>query len=129
MSASSVRDISRRWTGRLAHYRGHANAEHLEALLAEAIRYVGFHLEDDLGRSDHWADAPLPRRAALLLYLVDRGVVHRTTRGGRIAFEARPDATHWVLAQPSFVPFLVPTLEFLTALQAEQARRARPSGG
>lgn len=123
MSASSVRDIARRWTGRLAHYRSHANAEHLEALVAEALRYAGLHLENDLAQSVHWSVAPLSRRAALLLYLVDRGIVSRASRAGRITFEAQADAVSWVLAQPSMVPYLVPTLEFLTAIQADQARR------
>ena len=127
MSASSVQDLARRWTGRLAHYRGHGNAEHLEALLAEAARYTGMHLDNDLSHSSHWSDAPLVRRAALLLFLVDRGIVVRTTRGGRITYEAQAEAVNWVLAQPSLIPYLVPTLEFVSALQADQARRPRPS--
>ena len=125
MSASSARVHSRQWTGRLAHYRGHGNAEHLEALLAEATRYAGIHLENDLAHSSYWADAPLSRRATLLLFLVDRGVVQRTSRAGRAAFEAQPDAVHWVLAQPSLIPYLIPTLELLSAIQADQSRRPR----
>ena len=109
----------------MAHYRNHGNAEHLEALTAEALRYVGLHLENDLAHSSHWSNAPLARRAALLLFLVDRGVVNRTIRSGRLAFEAQADAVSWVLAQPSMIPYLVPTLEFLSAIQADQARRPR----
>ena len=127
MSASTVRELSRRWNGRLAHYRAHGNAEHLEALMAEAVRFCGMHLENDLVASSHWSTTPLARRAALLLFLVDRGVVHRVSRAGRVAFEAQADAVNWVLAQPSLIPYLVPTLEFLSALQAEQSRRPRPA--
>ena len=127
MSVSSVREIARRWTGRLAHYRDHQNAEHLEALVAEALRYTGFHLENDLTHSGHWSTAPLTRRVSLLLFLVDRGIIRRTARGGRLAFEAEPDAMSWVLAQPSLVPYIVPTLEFLAAIQADQCRRQRSS--
>ena len=125
VSASTVRDLARRWNGRLAHYRKHDNPEHLEALMTEALRYVGLHLENDLGDSSHWSVAPLSRRAALLLFLVDRRVVQRTIRSGRVGFEAQPDAVNWVLAQPSLIPYLIPTLEFLSALQAEQSRRPR----
>lgn len=127
MSALSVREYARRWTGRLAHYRGHGNAEHLEALTTEALRYAGMHLENDLAHSSHWSDAPLSRRVALLLFLVDRGVVTRVVRSGRVVFEAQPDAVNWVLTQPSMVPYLIPSLEFLSAIQAEQARRPRPT--
>ena len=127
MSALSVREFSRRWTGRLAHYRGHHNLEHLEALMAEALRYTGMHLENDLVHSSYWSNAPLARRASLLLFLVDRGVVTRTTRAGRIGYQASAEAVNWVLAQPSMVPYLIPSLEFLTALQADQGRRSRSS--
>ncbi len=109
----------------MAHYRDHRNNEHLEALLAEAVRFTGFHLENDLAHSSHWTNAPLIRRASLLLFLVDSGVIHRTTRSGRVAYEAEADAVHWVLAQPSMVPYLIPTLEFLSAVQADQTRRHR----
>ncbi len=77
--------------------------------------------------SSHWSDAPLSRRAALLLFLVDRGVVSRAVRSGRVVYEAQPDAVNWVLTQPSMVPYLIPSLEFLSAIQAEQARRPRPT--
>jgi len=109
----------------LAHYRSHGNAEHLEALMAEAIRYTGMHLENDLLQSSHWSNVPLARRAGLLLFLVDRGVLTRTTWSGRVAYEAQADAVNWVLAQPSLIPYLIPTLKFLSAIQAEQSRRPR----
>ena len=127
VSALSVREFSRRWTGRLAHYRSHGNAEHLEALMAEAIRYAGSSLENDLIHSKYWATASLTRRATLLLFLVDRGIVNRTVRAERVVYEAQPDAVNWVLAQPSMIPYLVPTLEFLSAIQTDQCRRARPT--
>ncbi len=127
VSALSVREFSRRWTGRLAHYRSHHNAEHLEALMAEALRYTGVALENDLEHSSHWSNVPLSRRVALLLFLVDRGVVNRTTRSGRAGYEAQSDAVNWVLAQPSMIPYLIPTLEFLSAIQTEQSRRPRPT--
>ena len=93
--------------------------------MAEALRYTGLHLENDLAHSSHWSNVPLARRATLLLYLVDRGVVNRSTRSGRAAYEAQPDAVSWVLAQPSLVPYLIPTLEFLSAVQSDQSRRPR----
>ena len=124
MSASSVRELARHWTGRLVHYRGHQNSEHLEALLAEALRFVGFQLENDLTHSSYWTGVPLSRRASLLLFLVDRGVINRINRSARVAYEAEPDAVHWVLSQPSLVPYLVPTLEFVSAVQADQSRRS-----
>ena len=55
VSALPVREFSRRWNGRLAHYRSHGNAEHLEALMAEALRYAGLHLENDLAHSSYWS--------------------------------------------------------------------------
>ncbi len=129
MSALSpnVRELSRQWTGQLAHYRRHRNDEHLEALISEALRFSGFHLENDLDHSPYWSKAPLARRVALLLFLVDRGLVARTARQGRVVFEAREHAVAWVAGQPSLSSYLPPTLEFLAALQADQARRSRPA--
>ena len=123
--ATSVRELSRQWTGHLAHFRRHRNDEHLEALTAEALRYGGLHLENDLTDSPYWSKAPLARRVALLLFLVDRGVVARVVRQGRMAYEAQAHAIAWVAAQPSLATYLAPTLEFLAALQADQSRRAR----
>ena len=125
MSASSVRDLPRLWTGSLSHFRRHRNDEHLEALIAEALRYTGLHLENDLSTSPYWSKAPLARRVALLLFLVDRGVVARLPRQGRLVYEAREDASSWAIGQPSLASYLVPTLEFLAALQSDQARRSR----
>lgn len=127
MSAISVRELSRRWTGHLAHFRRHRNDEHLEALTAEALRFAGLHLENDLADSSYWSKAPLARRVALLLFLVDRGVVIRVAAQGRMTYEARPDAVAWVAAQPSLAAYLVPTLEFLAALHAHRARRTPPA--
>jgi hypothetical protein len=123
--ASSVRELSRLWTGSLSHFRRHRNDEHLEALIAEALRYTGLHLENDLSSSPYWSKAPLARRVALLLFLVDRGVVSRVSRQGRMAYEVREDASSWVIGQPTMAAYLVPTLEFLAALQCDQVRRSR----
>jgi hypothetical protein len=127
VSASSVRELSRLWTGSLSHYRRHRNDEHYEALIAEALRFTGLHLENDLSTSPYWSKAPLGRRAALLLFLVDRGVVSRVVSQGRAVYEAGADATSWVISQPTMISYLVPTLEFLAALQSDRARRSRPA--
>jgi hypothetical protein len=124
--ASSVNELSRLWTGRLSHFRTHRNDEHLQALIAESLRYTGLHLENDLAASPYWSKAPLARRVALLLFLVDRGVVSRVAHQGRIGFLARADASAWAVSQPSMASYLVPTLEFLAALQSDRDRRARP---
>ena len=127
MFASSVRELSRLWTGSLSHFRRHQNDEHLQALIAEALRFTGLHLENDLSASPYWSKAPLARRVALLLYLVDQGVVSRVMRQGRMTFEAREDASAWVAGQPSMVAYLVPTLEFIASLQADRSHQARPT--
>ncbi len=126
MSASSVRSakaLSSLWIGRLASYRQHTNDEHREALIEEALRFSGFHLEDDLSRSSYWSDAPLARRVAVLLFLVDRGAVVRVPHRGRIVYEAVPGAESWVTAQPALVPYLPATLDLIAALRNHQARR------
>jgi hypothetical protein len=125
--ASSVSDLSRLWTGGLSHFRAHKNNEHLEALIAEALRYTGLHLENDLNTSPYWSKAPLARRVALLLYLVDRGVVSRVVRQGRMTYEASSEASAWAVSQPSLESYLVPTLEFLSALQSDRIRRSSHS--
>ena len=125
--ASSVRELSRLWTGSLSHFRRHRNDEHLEALIAEALRFTGLHLENDLSASPYWSKAPLARRVALLLYLVDRGVVIRVVRQGRMVYEALEEASAWAVSQPPMVSYLVPTLEFIAALQSDRARRTRAS--
>ena len=86
--ATSVRDLSRQWTDALACYRRHRNDEHLEALVEEAVRYAGMHLENDLASSSYWSKAPLARRVAVLLFLVDRRVVERRTHKGHCALPA-----------------------------------------
>jgi hypothetical protein len=102
----------------------HRNDEHRQALLQEAVRYAGLHLENDLARSEFWSESPLPERAAVLLFLADRGLLERTTRCGRRVFEPRPDAESWVEKQPVLRPFVKPILELLGALRLELLRRA-----
>ncbi|WP_435017262.1 hypothetical protein TA3x_004861 [Tundrisphaera sp. TA3] len=119
-SSSSVRQLSRQWTGRLSTYRLHRNDEHREALVADATRYAGLHLENDLSRSAYWSKAPLARRAALILFLVDRGIVSREVREGRVVFVVRDHASDWAAAQPTMASYLEPTLEVLAALRGAQ---------
>jgi len=125
--ASTVRDLPRTWTDRLAAYRRHRNAEHLEALVDETLRYVGMHLENDLGSSPYWSRAPLSRRVAVLLFLVDRGVVDRVTLKGKRVFAPRQDAEAWVAAQPSLSPYVEPALELIASLRREFSRRTAPN--
>jgi hypothetical protein len=125
LPARSVRALSRLWVGRLSAYRNHQNDEHREALIVEALRIAGLVLENELSGSRYWSEAPLARRVAVLLYLVDRGAVIRTTRDGRIVYEVSPDAEAWVASQTALAPYLTPTLEMLAALRNVQARRAR----
>ncbi len=121
--AHTLHVLSRHWIGRLATYRQHRNDEHREALIADALKFVGLRLEADLIHSPYWNEAPLSRRVAVLLYLVDRGAVTRLMRNGRTSFEATPEAEAWVLAQPSLAPYLQPTLDLIAALRLEHARR------
>jgi hypothetical protein len=123
--ASTVRDLSHQWVERLAHYRAHRSDEHLEALVEEGLRYAGLHLENDLSRSPYWSKAPLTRRVAVLLFLVDRGVVRRRACRGRRVYAPIASAEEWVSSQPPLVPYLTPTLELLAALRNEQMRRCR----
>jgi hypothetical protein len=118
-----MRSLSRQWVGALSHYRRHRNDEHREAVIEEALRYTGFHLESDLAGSFYWSEAPLARRVAVLLFLVDRGVVFRTMRDGRLVFEVDEKAEAWALSQPALIPYLAPTLELVAALRHAQARR------
>lgn len=119
-SPQSIPQLSRHWIGRLAHYRRHRNDEHREALVHEALRFAGMRLESQLAASPFWSDAPLARRAAVLLYLVDRGAVIRGVRHGRVSYEPTVGAEHWVASQTSLAPYLVPTLEFLEALRHDR---------
>jgi hypothetical protein len=123
--ASSVRELSRQWVNRLASYGQHRNDEHLEALVEESVRYCGLHLENDLSGSEYWSKAPLARRVAVLLYLVDRGVVDWLSSRGRRVFVPKESAETWVSSQPALSPYLTPVLELLSALRSEQARRSR----
>jgi hypothetical protein len=122
-SARSPRALSRQWIGRLAAYRHHRNDKHREALIEEALRFAGFQLESDLAASPYWSQAPLARRVAVLLFLIDRGVANRAAWHGRIMYEATPDAETWAAAQPALAPYLGPTLELIAALRNAQARR------
>lgn len=121
--ARSPRVLSRQWVGRLASYRHHRNDEHREALIEEALRFAGFQLESDLSESSYWSQAPLARRVAVLLFLVDRGAVNRAPWNGRIVYEATAEAETWAASQPALAPYLAPTLELLAALRNAQARR------
>jgi hypothetical protein len=121
--ASLVSQLPRFWKGKLAHYGLHRNDEHCAALVEEAVRYTGLHLENDLADSDYWSTVPLHQRAIVLLFLVDRGLVDRSNRNGRRIFEPLPHAEAWVEGQPSLRPFLKPTLELVAALRHELFRR------
>jgi hypothetical protein len=121
--ARSARSLSRSWVGRLAAYRQHRNDEHREALIEEAMRFAGFHLESDLAESSYWSQAPLSRRVAVLLFLIDRGAANRTSWRGRVVYEASADAETWAASQPALAPYLAPTLELIASLRNAQARR------
>ncbi len=127
MPASSARDLSRQWVDHLAAYRRHRHDEHLEALVDETVRFVGLHLENDLISSSYWSKAPLARRVAVLLFLVDRGAVNRTVASGRRVYEPVDTAEVWVHSQPALEPYLEATLELISALRSDQARRAAAS--
>ncbi len=119
-----MKKTSTGWIGRLSHYASHQNDEHCQALIEEAIRYTGLHLENDLSGSDFWGERTLLARAGLLLFLVDRGVVERSIRRGRRVYEPLPHAESWVASQPAFKTRLRPVLEFVSALRHELQRRA-----
>jgi hypothetical protein len=123
VSASLVTHLARHWIGKLAHYGVHRNDEHCLALLEEAVRYTGLHLENDLAHSKYWSAMPLHQRAVVLLFLVDRGVVERGIRRGRRVYEPLPHAESWVESQVSLRPYLKETLELLAALRRELFRR------
>ena len=127
MSRSFVRHLAQTWNGKLAHYRQHRNDEHVLAVAEEASRYVGLHLENDLADSTHWSELPLIRRAGVLMFLVDQGVVERTSRNGRRVFEPLPHAESWVQSQAALQPYSRPILEIIAALRHELQRRAHSS--
>ncbi len=124
MTKSLVRKLRRSWTGRLAHYRLHRNDEHLSALVEETARYVGIHLDNDLSRSRYWADVRLGHTAAVLLFLVDKGVVERAVRRGSRVFEPLPHAESWIRGQSPLRPFQTAILELVSALRHDLSRRA-----
>lgn len=126
MPASSVHDLSRPWTDHLAPYRRHRNDEHLEALVEEAARYAGIRLENELSASPYWSRASLARRVAVLLFLVDRGVVERRSCNGLRVYRPRENAETWVASQPALIPYAGPTLELIAALRNETVRRSSP---
>lgn len=127
LPAPSLQNLCRPWTGRLAGYRLHRNDEHLEALVADALRFLGLDLEAELAGDPYWGEAPLSRRVAVLLFLVDRGAVVRASRGGRLRFEAADDAETWAASQPTLAPYLAPTLALLSALRRHRASQRRAS--
>jgi hypothetical protein len=125
-ASEQIRTMAGRWRGRLAHFRHHRHPEHLEALLEEAVRFAGLQLEIDLERSDFWSRQPLFRRALVLLYLVDRGVVTRRVVRGRPAYEVADHADAWIDSQTALAPYRVPTRELVAAIRAHQGRRGAP---
>ena len=94
------------------------------ALVEEAVRYVGLHLENDLCRSNYWTRVHLSRKAAILLFLVDKGIVERTVRRGRRVFEPLPHAESWISTQVPLRPYVKPIVELISALRDELSRRA-----
>lgn len=121
---SQPRTIAQTWVGRLVHFRRHRHDEHLNALYDEARRFAGIQLENDLSRSYYWSSAPLPTRVAVLLYLVDRGVVERRFVQDRPIYEANPNAEAWVASQPELAAHIEPALELVAALRAHESRRS-----
>src|SRR5262249_33708603 len=117
------RVIARTWMGRLAPYRRHRHDEHLEALYDEARRFAGIQLENDLAGSVFWSAAPLATRAAVLLFLVDRGVVDRRREADIVVYDACPSAEAWVASQPELASHIVPALELVAALRMHESRR------
>ena len=89
----------------------------------DSATHTGLHLENDLASSSYWSRAPLSRRVAVLLYLVDRGVVDRLSHKGKRVYLPRANAESWVASQPSLAPYVMPALELLSALRHEHARR------
>jgi hypothetical protein len=126
VSRTFVRKLASFWTGKLSHYRLHQNDEHVLALVEEASRYSGLHLENELSRSPFWSRKSLIRQAAVLLFFVDRGIVDRTHRQGRRVFEPLPHAEAWVLSQPTLRHFHHPMLELISALRRELIGRVNP---
>ena len=123
MTPSLQLEMAQAWTGRLAYFRSHRNDEHIGALFEEATRYCGLRLENDLCSSEYWSRVPLERKAAILLFLVDKGVVARSIRHGRRVFEPLAHAESWAASQPLLRPHLSQVIELVAALRHELARR------
>ncbi len=120
--------LAANWAGQLSHFKAHQNREHLEALFDEATRFAGLQLEADLAKSDFWSSSPLIRRAAVLLFLVDQGMVLRHFDRDGLFYEVHPSAESWVAAQASLAAYVHPTYELLSALRNLQAQRLLRSG-
>ena len=84
---------------------------------------VGLHLENDLCRSEYWSRVPLERKAAILLFLVDKGVVARSVRHGRRVFEPLAHAESWVGEPASPASTFPAVIELFAALRHELSRR------
>jgi hypothetical protein len=124
LPSETIDTLARHWTGRLATYRLHRNDEHREALISEALRFAGIRLEADLSESPYWASAPLARRVAVLLYLLDRGAIVRSVRNGRATYQVAQEAEKWARTQAPLAPYLNATLELLAAVRRDEDRRS-----
>jgi len=118
LPARTVHILARHWTRHLAPYRQHGHDEHREALIDEALRFASFRLEDALRRLATWADAPLSRRVAVLLLLIDLGLIVRRPRDGRYEYEASRDAEDRAASIPALAPFLGPVLDLIAAVRS-----------
>lgn len=109
--------LRRSWRGRLAHYARHSHGEHLEALVEDVVAFVLGELSPRLADSPYWSEAPWSRQAAVLLMLMDHGVVRRIASSkGRVRFKAVARAEEWAKGQGLLVSHLSETLEFLAAI-------------
>lgn len=126
VASSSFAVMTQRWTCRLAHFHTHQNAEHVEALLDEAVRYCG-RLESYLTNSEYWAQASLMNRAELLLFLVDRDLIERRLAPRGYQYHAISEAEERLVQQAAMQPYLLLTLELLAAVRlASRSRCSKP---
>jgi hypothetical protein len=123
LPARTVHNLTRHWTRHLASYRRHGHDEHREALIDEALRFASFRLEDALRRTTTWADAPLARRVAVLLLLVDLGLIVRRPRDGRYEYEAVADAEARIGLIPTLAPYLGPVLDLIAAVRGHRTAK------
>ena len=124
MSASFVNQLARDWSGRLSHYAAHRNDEHRLALLEEAARYTGLHLENDLcALRVLVAFAAAPARRSCCSSSTGASSSGRPAAGAASTSRWR-SAESWCEDQPSLRPYRGPILEFLNALRLELQRRA-----